>query len=270
VLGEGRTNRKALQALATAIARIGTGGHLESLIDLIATVVRPDRVTVVRYSTTQRPEFISHRNYSDAMVRKYLDTYYVHDPFYEHWRKTETPGIVPLGSLSRKGSKHGKYIAEFLAESVICDEVGVLLDDGPGWCLGIFFERTKLCFSAAEVARLRTRHGIFKALHDLDIGSRTPGFRRTSQPIAPGRAPRGGSEIAIPSGLWSGLSRRERQLVELILAGHPTAGIARRLGISPGTVKNHRHRIYGKLDITTERELFLQYFEHMSSNRSAP
>ncbi|TGQ88614.1 response regulator transcription factor, partial [Mesorhizobium sp. M1C.F.Ca.ET.204.01.1.1] len=29
-----------------------------------------------------------------------------------------------------------------------------------------------------------------------------------------------------------------------------------------GTVKNHRRRIYEKLDITTERELFLQFFQH--------
>jgi len=48
----------------------------------------------------------------------------------------------------------------------------------------------------------------------------------------------------------------------LILAGHPTANIAERLGITVGTVKNHRRRIYEKLDITTERELFLQFFQH--------
>ena len=63
--------------------------------------------------------------------------------------------------------------------------------------------------------------------------------------------------------LWPELSNRERQLVGLILAGYPTALIARRLSISVGTVKNHRLRIYRKLDITTERELFLQYFEQL-------
>ena len=57
------------------------------------------------------------------------------------------------------------------------------------------------------------------------------------------------------------MGARERELVQLILAGHPTATIAERLGIAVGTVKNHRRRIYEKLDITTERELFLQFFE---------
>ena len=36
--------------------------------------------------------------------------------------------------------------------------------------------------------------------------------------------------------------------------------LAARLGIASGTVKNHRARIYEKLDITTERELFLHFF----------
>lgn len=58
------------------------------------------------------------------------------------------------------------------------------------------------------------------------------------------------------------MSRSARIARKLILAGHPTANIAERLGITVGTVKNHRRRIYEKLDITTERELFLQFFQH--------
>jgi DNA-binding CsgD family transcriptional regulator len=59
------------------------------------------------------------------------------------------------------------------------------------------------------------------------------------------------------------LSARERQLVQYIVGGHPNAVIAKKLGITSGTAKNHRHSIYDKLDITTERELFLQYIDHV-------
>jgi len=58
---------------------------------------------------------------------------------------------------------------------------------------------------------------------------------------------------------------RERELVDLILKGHPNATIATKLGIAGGTVKNHRARIYDKLDITTERELFLQLFQRQGA-----
>ena len=55
-----------------------------------------------------------------------------------------------------------------------------------------------------------------------------------------------------------------RELAQLILAGHPNSVIATKLGITPGPAKNHRHNIYNKLDITTEREMFLQYVESIS------
>jgi DNA-binding CsgD family transcriptional regulator len=60
------------------------------------------------------------------------------------------------------------------------------------------------------------------------------------------------------------LTPREREIVRLVVEGHPTASIAERLGISRGTVKNHRRRLYDKLDITTERELFLLYVEWLT------
>ena len=45
----------------------------------------------------------------------------------------------------------------------------------------------------------------------------------------------------------------------LTLKGYPVIEIARKLGLSRGTVKNYRLAIYRKLDITTERELFGEY-----------
>ena len=61
------------------------------------------------------------------------------------------------------------------------------------------------------------------------------------------------------------LTVREQQIVQLILRGYPTETIAQKLGIGRGTVKNHRRRLYYKLDITSERELFLRYFDVLSS-----
>jgi DNA-binding CsgD family transcriptional regulator len=84
---------------------------------------------------------------------------------------------------------------------------------------------------------------------------------RTAQTPSLGREPLTQRATLLPADLWPELSARERELVNLILAGHPTVSIARKLGIAAGTVKNHRLHIYDKLDITTERELFLQYIE---------
>jgi DNA-binding CsgD family transcriptional regulator len=253
-----------LETLAEAIGGVGTHHHVDRLIDLIGELVPHDLITVVRYSASHRPEFISHRKFSDEMVRKYLDIYYVYDPFYAFWREKRRPGIIPLRTLATKEVKRGQYIAEFLGQSVICDEVGVLIEDGSDWCLGIFLDRKSHNFSKMEIEHLAIHFPVFSALHALDIKTRKPGFSRTNEPTAPGRKPPS-SDRRLPADLWPNLSLRERELVDLILAGHPSATIANRLRITLGTVKNHRRRIYDKLDITTERELFLQYFEHLSS-----
>ena len=257
MLGESAANSAVLKSLVHAIEGAGSDGHVDRLIDLIGALVKHDRVTVVRYSATQRPEFVSHRNYSDAMVRKYLDTYYVYDPFYAHWRAHRQPGVVVLGQSS--GPPRGPYVSDFLGESDISDEIGVLLEDGGDWCLGIFLDRIRGKFTKADRMKLEARCEVFAALHALDIKARSPGFKRTAQEPRPGQEPAGSEPLNLPAGFWPELSAREREVVQLILAGHPSAGIARKLGIAGGTVKNHRRRIYEKLDITTERELFLQY-----------
>jgi FixJ family two-component response regulator len=42
------------------------------------------------------------------------------------------------------------------------------------------------------------------------------------------------------------LTERERQVMDLMVAGHQTKDIATRLGISPKTVDNHRSRVFDK------------------------
>lgn len=62
-----------------------------------------------------------------------------------------------------------------------------------------------------------------------------------------------------------GLTPREAEVVGLVLQGYPNGRIAEKLGLSSGTVKNHRWRLYYKLDITTERELFLRFLATLMS-----
>ncbi|MDX3924490.1 MAG: helix-turn-helix transcriptional regulator [Shinella sp.] len=250
------------RALADAITAAGTDDHVDRLIDMIGSLVAHDLITVTRYSATRKPEFVKHRRFSDEMVGQYLDTYYVFDPFYAYWRTERRLGIVPLKSLADDEMKRGRYIAEFLAQSEICDEVGIFLEDGGDWCLGIFLDRTRRPFREAEIEALEERFGVFASLHALDTRTRTPSYKRTETPTATGATPAGKMEFTAK--LWPELSLRERELVELVLKGYPTSTVAARLNIAIGTVKNHRARIYEKLDITTERELFLQFFQRQT------
>lgn len=59
------------------------------------------------------------------------------------------------------------------------------------------------------------------------------------------------------------VSKREHEIICAILEGYPTKAIAERLGCAPLTVKAHKKRIYRRLDITTEREIFLMFLDHL-------
>ena len=66
------------------------------------------------------------------------------------------------------------------------------------------------------------------------------------------------------------LTPREAEIVRLSFVGLPNAAIAKQLGVSVGTVKNHRWRLYYKLDITSERELFHLFLSTLLSLENSP
>jgi DNA-binding CsgD family transcriptional regulator len=62
------------------------------------------------------------------------------------------------------------------------------------------------------------------------------------------------------------LTRRERQVIELVLLGNSTRLVADKLGISAETVKLHRKHAYAKLDISSQAELFYLFVDALASH----
>ena len=228
--------------LAGAIGAAGTPDYVGRLVDAVAGLVPHDRITVTRYDAAGLPRFLAWRNFPAVLVERYLAHYHSVDPFNAYWRERRRPGVIPLRRLTAGGARSGPYVAEFLERSAIRDELGVLLEDGSGTSLGIFLERASGTYAAGEIGRLEQAFPALAALHD--VHRRLSGAGPETEPL--------GSAIARR---WPGLTQRESHIAALMLGGLAARDIARRLVLSPGTVRNHRVRIYGKLDITSEREL---------------
>jgi len=58
---------------------------------------------------------------------------------------------------------------------------------------------------------------------------------------------------------WSSLSKREKQVMALVVAGHPNKNIAEQLEISPKTVEVHRARVMSKMRADSLPELVKQW-----------
>lgn len=55
-----------------------------------------------------------------------------------------------------------------------------------------------------------------------------------------------------------GISEREREVLELLVAGRTNKEIARRLNVSPNTVKTHVAKLYSKLEVKRRTEAVLR------------
>lgn len=146
----------------------------------------------------------------------------------------------------------------------ILDKDDCIVFDSAAW--SEIFSRHPLLLSHVQRLKSRTQQSIV-----LD-----PGFVIRTQPLLDEYATAPGGTLLILEHGQAGmppvnpldaaelfkdavLTPRERDIVRLISCGFPNAKIAEKLNLSINTIKNHRKRLYLKLDITTERELLLKF-----------
>lgn len=107
------------------------------------------------------------------------------------------------------------------------------------------------------LVRLPEHKSLRRSQLPADFGPAPGGY---CDEITPDQTPgTGTTTVSLPPALANQLTEREQEVVLLTLRGYPVIEIARKLGLSRGTIKNYRLNIYRKLDITTERELFGQF-----------
>jgi len=152
------------------------------------------------------------------------------------------------------------YVKSFMPISGVEDDVAVLLGVNDEMAVGFCIERRSL-FSTEERARLDAvfpiLNGLIKSHHRF---VRNNEKRGSEENIAPLRF-----RDAVSGFLPGVLTPKERQIVELVLIGCDNSFIAKKLDISVGTVRNHRKRLYAKIDITAERELFSLFLGHLAN-----
>jgi DNA-binding CsgD family transcriptional regulator len=320
-------------AIGRASAAIGDEAFYDRLLEVMASLVGADQLSLVRYSTSGAPDLIIPREIRAEVAGPYASGLYTLDPFHDYWRNVGLPAVCTLRRLAPDEMWRSRYALEFLRAASISDEIAVFLPPLGGASPTLIVDRAVGEFRPSEVATIENAFPLLAGLHDAhlkaiishglaadatekplrlldrrgdELAANSAWRRLVADPggglvealvelsatgmgtaLLPdgrlvvrsalgvdfGAAPGGQcdqvevsamqSPRADRNGWLSILTQRERQIVELTLEGHPIASIAERLGVKRGTIKNHRLRLYQKLDITTERELFLTYVEHL-------
>lgn len=249
-----------LDRLADAAGEIGHSCFHRKLRDAIAAHVQADLSMVMHYSRQDAPVYLT----DDGLVREHMDLYlkglYRIDPIYRLCRDGVSSGVLDLQEMSSPIAEAGNYFDIFLRMTGMADDLAILLPlpDGGG-SLGLVFER-KSRFRKAEVVEMQGVYPMLDSLHRLHLrySSILPIAKTLNRAPAPGLPPLSYGS-ALDSFLKGKLTPRERDIMRLILLGYPNAKTAQLLKLTVHTIKNHKKRMYKKLDITTERELFLNF-----------
>ena len=148
----------------------------------------------------------------------------------------------------------------------LAEEIAYLFDlpDGAMVAYSLMRSNGRPAFSEAEVAVLRAVEPVVvRALRHHWRDRHPPPGRGDREERASARSGEA-IEAAFATFAAERLTRQQQRIVQLVLRGHSNASVARNLGISEGTVKNHRHAIYDRLGVGTQSELFALFVRHVA------
>jgi DNA-binding CsgD family transcriptional regulator len=99
---------------------------------------------------------------------------------------------------------------------------------------------------ASQLARIRTKSGRWLSLAPCPLGG-----GRVAVVLQPATT----DQLLPAIAAWYDLTPRQRDVLHLLLQGHPVKQIARRLGLSPHTIEDYLKALYRKTGTNSHQEL---------------
>lgn len=184
---------------------------------------------------------------------------YLISPYYNRLIEPRAQaGFYSIGDVAPDGFQASEYYRVYYGPKGVCDE-GMFLSHLDATTIVMMVERgaNQAPFEKQQVRMLRSVASTINALlrtHQrlAEIVGTAVALPRATLPGFKHVAERFGADI---------LSNRERDVAMLILRGHSSKSAARELGISPETERVHRRRLYTRLGISSQAELFWLFFQ---------
>jgi DNA-binding CsgD family transcriptional regulator len=261
-------------SLAAAIGAIGTKDFARLLVAALEHVVPFNYSVIFGYCGSARPIDL-HDSFPPAKRRIFVDDYqagpYLLDPLFIAKPETWGPGPHRVADLAPDRFPQSQYFQSYYVQTGLSEEIAFfapinretrivisLMRDAARLPPFATRERKRLASVASLVATLSAQN--WKDIEEHFSGRRQG--RKTER-----------AEQALASAFHrfgeGKLTRREAEIVELVLKGNSSEAIGKRLGIATGTVRIHRKNIYMKLDISSQGELFSRFVASIPRGLSA-
>lgn len=243
--------------LAKAISSVGFEEFPLSLQRWMASVVPSDNIALLAYFQDRKPELLFAESTTPEvhadLEGSYLNGAYLLDPLHElHLRQVDA-GVYRMSDIAPDHFHRNQYYIEYYAKTTMVDEIAFVSYPNEGVSLQLCLGRDRASnkrFNPRHLKEAHELHPIVSALMNRQwSGLETSGSYNEGDTID--------SLIAnAEQSLNVSLTRRQAEIVFLVLKGHSSNSIALQLDIAYQTVKVFRRQIYKKCQISSQAELF--------------
>lgn len=261
--GEG----ESAKVIAAVIAAIGTAQFGPRLTGFLRQQAPSDSMVLLAYHRSYPPQVLfddlDPRD-QQALYGRYFEGAYLLSPFYLRWQAAPAhSALYRLEEIVPDGFFESVYYTDYYARSGLVDELAYVVPTGTDIAMLISLGRTSQLSAYSDNERRR-----LVAIEPIVSSA----AKRHTEVAASPRTERLKTRLADAMALFGSdiLTERERGVVQLMLRGHSSKSCARELGISPTTERVHRRNIYGKLDISSQAELFKLFFDALAADDLPP
>jgi DNA-binding CsgD family transcriptional regulator len=248
-------------ALMSMIAKIGEKDFFDHVIEVLCAYAHCECGEVMRYSRTEGARSMAQKLDFTGRVagpEAYFDHFYAEDPLYLAFRDDAPPGFYLTAELA-KAYPNSRYYSDFLPKTNLGQEISFLMPEQDGWAVVVWVGRYagSAPFAPVEMDALEVLEPLLRSCvqrhvamagYDASTDAAQAQFQKKL-------------DAAFEQFASTRLTERERQVLRYTLFGYSAALTGERLGISEGTVKNHRKAIHRKLEISSRAELFSLFLQ---------
>ncbi len=253
--------------LSSLIAAIGENSFYEKVADCGEVLTGYDSTVVVAFFTKQKPVLL-YSNLSEidetSTLSPYFDGAYLLDPLYACFKEEEPDGVFVIEDIAPEDFFKTEYFLRYYRKTRIIHEIGLSVKINSEISVSISYGlREDSNPKENHIETLKEVYPILAAACKQNW-SRENQFAPLQKNIIAGGEFGSTLDNAFINFGKNYLTPRECEIVCMILKGYSSKSISELFDISLETVKVHRKRIYAKLDIASQAELFSLFLESIS------
>lgn len=249
------------------INAIGELAFCRCLLTYFQGFIEFDSASAIHYRKDHVPELL----YADLTSSeqtifnaRFLHGAYVASPAYQAYMQNAKSGVYPWHSLMPKGFKESQMYETYYRPSCIEDLLYLFVDCGE---LG-YVQMSMGRYAPSPLFQPADIEGI-NAVSDILIGLFKKHMEMSDLKQTLRAQPLSSLVLDRVNALLDNfepdlLTKREQQIAKLVIMGHSSQSAADILCISPGTERVHRAKLYAKMNLRSNSELFSYFLDKLT------